>query len=206
LADLAAQRGKIQNPSVVYIGTELPNSSVREMPQGRDIVLLTSGQKHKRNDMAVEIFKRTQDASLVFIGNAQAILNSLSTENRAWVSGSDRVNFTGYLTRDELYARLQAAWCLLTCSELESFYMVAVEAMAVGCPVLVADKTSARESIGDAGLLFKNETDAAAQLSKLSEPKVWEEMSKRGKIWSQQFDATLCTNDFVRKCDEALGR
>lgn len=206
LMSLAAQQRQIKNPSVAYIGSELPTSKTRDIPKQRDIVVTSSGQKYKQNDMAVAIAKQIPNARLIFIGNDTAIFNSLSQDNQDWAKTSDRVTFTGFLNRDALFDRLRTAWCLLSCSELESFYMVAVEAMAVGCPALVADRTSASESIGDAGFLFSDAQDAVAQLAKLEDAATWKTMSKAGINWSQQFEANRCAAAFVEKINKVVNR
>jgi glycosyltransferase involved in cell wall biosynthesis len=206
IRDLGYQKNVPKNALVSYIGSELPKHEMRATAANREIVCVTSGQSHKRNDMAVAIFKGLQDpdARLTFIGNEAAILGSLTDENRAWVRSSESVTFAGYLNREQLFSWLRGSWCLLSCSELESFYMVAVEAMAVGCPAVVANKTSAQESVGTAGLLFDDIDQAVLQLKKLGDNDFWAQVSEQSYTWSQAFEADTCAAEFIGKVGSVL--
>jgi glycosyltransferase involved in cell wall biosynthesis len=66
---------------------------------------------------------------------------------------ADRVTWHGYLRQPQLAVLLNRCLCLVSTSRIESFCMVALEAMARHCPPIVADTTSMPESVGSAGVL-----------------------------------------------------
>ena len=92
-------------------------------------------------------------------------------------------------------------------SELESFYMVAVEAMSVGCPVVVPQISSIEESVGDAGLTFASgDVDGALEyIEKLLDPGYRSEWSSRSCEWAAQFDASVCADRIVQSVAEKMG-
>ncbi len=65
---------------------------------------------------------------------------------------SDRFEFLGRVRSDALGELLASAVALVMPSKLESFGLPYYEAMAVGCPVLAADRAFAREACGPAAL------------------------------------------------------
>lgn len=70
---------------------------------------------------------------------------------------ADRVVVTGWLSDEEKIALYQAATVYASPSIYEGFGLTPLEAMACGTPVIVADRTSLPEVVGDAGLLVEPE-------------------------------------------------
>jgi glycosyltransferase involved in cell wall biosynthesis len=66
-----------------------------------------------------------------------------------------RVVVTGWLTDEEKIALYQSATVYASPSIYEGFGLTPLEAMACGTPVLVANRTSLPEIVGDAGLLVE---------------------------------------------------
>ena len=195
----------IKKPAVVYTGvdTHLVDSREVSVPQGTNLVCITSGAVHKNNDEVINLIRLCIDIipeiRLKIFGDPNGILASLSTINRMFVVEKDFVELSGYIPRDQLEVELRRAKALVTASTLESFYMVAVEAMARGCPAIVVDQTSARESVGDAGLLYsKTDLDAALQyLVDLQDPAIWTQRSEASIEWAEKFKETDCVQKFV---------
>jgi glycosyltransferase involved in cell wall biosynthesis len=65
----------------------------------------------------------------------------------------DAVTFTGYVPQRQLACELRAAHVLAFPSFFEGFGIPVLEAMAAGLPVIVSDRTSLPEVVGDAGLV-----------------------------------------------------
>ena len=83
--------------------------------------------------------------------------------------GSDNVTWLGRISDPELAALLQDCLCLAFPSFVEGFGLPPLEAMALGCPVVVSDRASLPEICGDAALYAAPDDPDAwlAQFSRL---------------------------------------
>ncbi len=157
--------GPVRNPRVIYAGIadDLIAASdrveSRSAEGSRRIVAITSPLPHKDNPtlvrMLADLVQREPDAGwqLDVAGGTdlqawepvRALARSLGVENC--------ITWHGFCSQHALTALLRQSLCLVSTSLLESFAMVATEAMARGCPPIVADCAAMPESVGDAGLL-----------------------------------------------------
>ena len=210
---IAAQgRTAIRNPIVSYIGAEFPSQLPVNIKMKRSgpFVTVTSGARHKRNDLTLEFFRRVlvkdPNSRLSIIGDSAAIRSSLSLKDRMFVDMSPAVKLHGYVGRTELYQLLAESKALISFSELESFFMIGIEAMSVGCPVIAADSSSIRESLGAAGRVVPagNVDAAVAEAQDLNSIKVYSRYSSMGRDWASAFEANKCARDFVYAFEGAL--
>lgn len=76
--------------------------------------------------------------------------------DRAWAQSPFRneIHLPGYLPAAELPAVMAAAALLLLPSRYEGFGLPALEAMAVGTPVVVSDRGALPETVGNAGVVL----------------------------------------------------
>lgn len=204
IADLA---GPARGPTMIaYTGIDIPAGAAARAVAGEKVVcLVTSGAAHKRNDIAFRAFRAFREgepeARLLVFGQEDAIRRSLPADLLGDARLMAAVRFGGYVDRPTLYAALCRSFALLTASELESFYMVALEAMVVGTPVVAADMSSVRESCGPAGLFFPagDWRAAAEHLAGLSDSVVWAARSRDSHDWARRFDADGLARDFVQR-------
>ena len=187
LFDLArARHGEIANGRVLYIGIEDRDEVLPPVGEPEPLLLLvTSSQPHKDNATVVQALEHLIRSRpevpwrLVIAGgrtpSAFDPLRALIAE----LGLKDRVEFLGFRPHDEIARIGGRALCLVSASLAESFCMVALEAMAWGCPSVVADASSMPESIGDAGLLARpsDPRDFAAQILRL-----WDDRTLRSGL------------------------
>lgn len=153
---------KINTPSVLYFNSTLRDDFKHLVPPSERkmnrIIAVTSNQPHKNNEalilMMQELNNNTSysDWKLVIVGgnkNSFLALESIALE----VGVLDRIDFVGRISDDELVDLLSTSLCLVTASRIESFCMVAVEAMSVGCPSIVTNCAAMPESVGPWGQL-----------------------------------------------------
>jgi glycosyltransferase involved in cell wall biosynthesis len=114
------------------------------------IVLLSSRAPHKNTDLITGMADRLALAGLrlVIVGGS---------DGRVFGGESDGANAPnvvrlGRLSDDELAALLQNCLCLAFPSLVEGFGLPPLEAMGLGCPVVVSDRASLPEICGDAAL------------------------------------------------------
>lgn len=210
----------IRRPEVVYIGlpkellTIAANNSATES-NSRRIMAITSPQKHKDNPtlvrMLAELSRREpeQNWQLDIAGGMAASVWEPLKELAKQEGVEDQIVWHGFCDRDKLTTLLQSAQCLVSASQLESFAMVALEAMARGCPPVVADCASMPESIGSAGLLAfpgnaQSFADAVQHIA--HEPNLRRQLVADGHQWIRKFQWAECGRAFSELIQEAEGR
>lgn len=106
---------------------------------------LDHAHEFKRVDLAIEAVARLRDAQphLIVVGGGPLRDRLAAMAEEAGVR--DRVHFAGALAGDELVDHYRAADFLVLPSEIESFGLVQVEAMACGKPVIVSDVPGCRD-------------------------------------------------------------
>jgi glycosyltransferase involved in cell wall biosynthesis len=84
-------------------------------------------------------------------------------------AAANHIVFTGYVSEAELPALYSGALCFVYPSYFEGFGLPVVEAMQCGAPVIVANRTSLPEVVGDAGILIDpfNHKDIAQAIDQL---------------------------------------
>lgn len=207
----------IRNPRTCYIGVELPDT--RDLTEaGRSdqppmLVAVTSGAAHKHNEYLFDLHRvlneeRGHRVGLKLIGVTPEVMERTEAlqARKAYALAKQDIAFLGYVDRQRLFAELASSLALVSFSELESFFMVALEAMAVGCPAIVADASSIRESVGEAGLLVPpGGVEAAADhVEMLLDPATRSAWAETGRTWSAAFEAGACADAIVETCIQAL--
>lgn len=98
----------------------------------------------------------------------------------------DKVSFMGYVQNDQLPEVYNSFSVSVSVSNSESFGVVAVEAMACGCPVVTSDADGFTEVVkdGETGFIVpkRNPEATASAIQKfIDSPDLREEMGKRGR-------------------------
>jgi glycosyltransferase involved in cell wall biosynthesis len=121
---------------------------------------------HKNLLRVTEAFARAvagRPGRLVIRGGGRDIHVQAVRERIAALGIGDRVDWPPYATDDELVSLYRRARMVLLPSLYEGFGLTALEAMACGTPVIVSNRASLPEVVGDAGLFVDPEdTDSIA--------------------------------------------
>lgn len=168
LMDIAHHRmgEKIRNPKLLYIGVNEEFYAVSS-PTGSGridrtrILLVSSPQEHKDNGTCIRAVKllcekRPDVPWRLVIAGGQDVSQWENFRRQADQLGvGDCVEFLGPVPLRQLAVLMRESLCLVNASRVESFCMVAVEAMAASCPAIVTDCTSMPESVGDAAVVVQ---------------------------------------------------
>ena len=166
LAGIAGRTtGPARGKRVIYIGLEDTaaglSGSAKTVEPGR-IFCVTSPAPHKDNRVLIAMLSQLVRArpevpwSLTIAGGreGEASFPEL-VESARQHEVADRITWLGYVDHSTLARHGSAALCLVSASRVESFCMVALEAMSWGCPAIVTSASAMPESVGDAGILVE---------------------------------------------------
>jgi len=106
------------------------------------------------------------------------------------VGVGDHVEWSGYLSDEQLLEAYLGADVLVHASRLEGFGLPVLEAMACGLPVVCADRSALPEIAGDAALLVDpDDSDAMADAirSVLDDPVLAADLARRGRAHAAAF-------------------
>lgn len=197
----------LSNEKVVYVGVAPEfqcrhdrnvSPDIEESEKSEVIIaVVSSPSPHKDNKTALNalallVNKRANVKwRMIFVGGLSRE-GWDETEIQAERMGvSQYVTFSGPIEKESLSALLGKCLCLVSTSLIESFCMVAVEAMKSCCPAIVTNSTSMPESVGNAGIVVQaREPDGFCNaIEKLYDNEQYrEEVIREGLVWSEQFE------------------
>jgi L-malate glycosyltransferase len=180
----------VRNPELVAaMRPRFADPATANKPQERLLVHLSNFRPVKRIQDVVQVFARVakaMPARLMLIGDGpdRSVAEYLARENNV----QDRIHFVG--KQDNVNELLPLADLMLMPSEMESFGLAALEAMACSVPSIATRVGGVPELIQDGhnGLLFDVgdiESMSAAAISLLSSPSRLEAMAKAGRKTAQ---------------------
>lgn len=117
----------------------------------------------------------------------------------------DQVFFLGHVSREELKALYQNAFCLCYVSFFGPENLPPLEAFSLGCPVIAADVPGASEQLGDAAIRVdpSNDLEIANALRLLSRDEAKrQELISRGKKRARRFTGPDFAKGLVALLDE----
>lgn len=105
---------------------------------------------------------------------------------------TDQVDFTGYVSQEQLASYFQHALGYVFPSTNEGFGLPVLEAFSFGLPVIISRQGALMEVAGDAALILEtNEEESLIQSMKLlvDDPDLRKELGDKGRIRLQEFSA-----------------
>jgi glycosyltransferase involved in cell wall biosynthesis len=177
---------------IVFVGTIEPRKNVGALLQA-----------------SARLFARKADAPpLVLAGRVAPACQGLLDEiRRGPLAG--RVRHLGYVTDQERQALYRDASMLVLPSREEGFGIPALEAMALGVPVVASARGALPEVVGDAGLLVEpDDIDglAAAMERLLTDEALARGCSERGTLRARQFNWNMSAARLAEAYRSAIER
>ncbi len=136
---------------VAYLGVDPSFAAVVRRPERSRPTILAVGtvERRKALGVAIEALADLPDARLVSVGPTTPY--EQECRERARMFGvSDRVDFRGYVSRDELLALYATATLAIAPSLYEGFGYAAAQALCAGIPLLASDAASHPEIVANA--------------------------------------------------------
>jgi glycosyltransferase involved in cell wall biosynthesis len=159
----------------------------RRLASRDTIVLIGSPAPHKNIEIILRMAAQLQSAGLrvALVGNADR-----DVFQRTGASHATNIHKLGRLPDTALAALLRDGLCLAFPSFVEGFGLPALEAMAVGCPVVASDRTSLPEVCGNAAL-YASPEDWGAWFGNFLQLRrnaaVRDSLIARGRVQAQHF-------------------
>jgi glycosyltransferase involved in cell wall biosynthesis len=183
------ERRVVEDRYILYVGSEHPRKNLE--------TLLRALARLRRE-------REFQDLKLVKVGAAGGREADFRARTLAFVRElglEDRVIFTERVPADDLPAYYSGAACLVLPSRYEGFGFPPLEAMACGCPVVVAEAGSLPEITGGAALRVPTEDDAGfaeAIRTLLVDRDLRARMRERGFARAREFSWRRAAEETVR--------
>ncbi|MCA1605455.1 MAG: glycosyltransferase family 4 protein, partial [Acidobacteria bacterium] len=121
---------------------------------------------------------------------------------------SNSVILTGYVPEADLPALYSGALCFVYPSYFEGFGLPPLEAMKCGAPVIVGDKTSLPEVVGDAALLadpFEVDSIASAMQRVIADSDLRAQLRVKGLERAKLFDWRETARQTLSVYEKAAG-
>jgi len=102
---------------------------------------------------------------------------------------------------------LLASRCMASYNPEEHFGIVPIEAMAAGCPPIVADGGGQRETVldGETGFLTKSPEELAVHMKKLlTDERLFKAISEKARIHARKFDREVLTKRWVELIESIM--
>ncbi|PIZ45934.1 hypothetical protein CO180_03235 [candidate division WWE3 bacterium CG_4_9_14_3_um_filter_41_6] len=164
---------KPEKISVTYEGVDSALTSFSQSEQtqnevlsrfgvsGEYVIYVGSAYPYKRVDVLVDALTHLpENISLVLVGSRNVFYQKI--EEIVRVKGLlHRVHLLGYVPDEELSFLYKHAICFVSASKEEGFGIPPLEAMGLGCPVVLSDIAVHKEVCGD-GAIYVNASDLRA--------------------------------------------
>lgn len=203
--------------SIVYNGVPdqwLLNSNVTPVKQREDVVVtLGNVSQYKRQSLVVqsvaELVHRRQMTSIryLILGSVsdsyrhelQKLINSLNV--------SENVRIEGRVPETRIRSVLSSSRCKILMSVCESFGIPCVEAMSLGCPVIVSDQCALPEICGRAAITVSADEpmELASQIYRvLTDDSIAEDLQQRGLRRCQEMRWSAAGERMAKVCEQIL--
>ena len=193
--------GTSKDITVIYNGIN-KNFFTEAMSEekGNYILYVGNVKPHKNLVRALEAFSllEAQDLKFKIVGKKENFITADKEVEKVAQKLGDKVEFTGYVSDNELRELYQRARLFLFPSLYEGFGFPPLEAMSCGCPVIVSNAASLPEVCGDAALYCDpyNPADIAVRIKQLlCNEALQAELRKKGTERVKLFSWERCAHE-----------
>jgi glycosyltransferase involved in cell wall biosynthesis len=200
---------------VIHEGVDTSKFNPNNKPIFRDkfksqYVILFVGAlvKTKNVDKLIRVFNYVQkriDASLVVVGEGPEKSNLMKIVKE--LNLTNKVFFEGFVKDDDLPYYYSSCDIFASCSIIEGFGLIFLEAMASGKPVVAFNIASIPEVVGNGGIIIKNfdlKEMAEKIIELLSNKEVYEEYSRRAREIAINHDWNIIARKYLNFFEKSL--
>lgn len=159
---------------------------------------------------AFNLYRKTYNHQICLVLSGSGLKEQRSIANIIKQNNlQDSVKILNYVDKNDLPALYKNAKCLVFPSLFEGFGIPPLEAMAVGCPVIVSNTASIPEIVGDSALLFDpNNIDSIVNAMHhiLNDEKLRKILIQKGTERVKKFSYTTVANKHLNIFSKALSK
>jgi glycosyltransferase involved in cell wall biosynthesis len=161
---------------------------------------------HRNFELALQALARSPLPHRLVVAGATPARDTDRLRRLAGELGvAHRLELLGVVGADEMPGWYGGAAALVATSELESFGLPVVEAMAAGTPVVAVRRTVYAETVADAGLLVDPTPEALARaMVDVTRPAARRRLVEKGHERAALFGFARYTDQLVEVCRDAL--
>jgi glycosyltransferase involved in cell wall biosynthesis len=200
---------------VIHEGVDTSKFNPNNKPIFRDkfksqYVILFVGAlvKTKNVDKLIRVFNYVQkriDASLVIVGEGPEKSNLMKIVKE--LNLTNKVFFEGFVKDEDLPYYYSSCDIFASCSIIEGFGLIFLEAMASGKPVVAFNIASIPEVVGNGGIIIKNfdlKEMANKIIELLSNKEVYEEYSRKAREIAINHDWNIIARKYLSFFEKSL--
>jgi glycosyltransferase involved in cell wall biosynthesis len=200
---------------VIHEGVDTSKFNPNNKPIFRDkfksqYVILFVGAlvKTKNVDKLIRVFNYVQkriDASLVIVGEGPEKSNLMKIVKE--LNLTNKVFFEGFVKDEDLPYYYSSCDIFASCSIIEGFGLIFLEAMASGKPVVAFNIASIPEVVGNGGIIIKNfdlKEMAEKIIELLSNKEVYEEYSRKAREIAINHDWNIIARKYLNFFEKSL--
>ena len=146
------------NPDVVRRWRVEPN---------RYVLYVSRLEPENNAHLVIEAFKKVRTAHRLLIVGDAPYAHDYINDLKARARGDKRIIFTGFVFGQDYRALQQNAYCYVHGTEVGGTHPALLEAMGFGNCVLTLAAPENIEAVGDAAILYEDETDLARKLQRV---------------------------------------
>jgi glycosyltransferase involved in cell wall biosynthesis len=146
------------NPDVVRRWRVEPN---------RYVLYVSRLEPENNAHLVIEAFKKVRTAHKLLIVGDAPYAHDYINDLKARARGDKRIVFTGFVFGQDYRALQQNAYCYVHATEVGGTHPALLEAMGFGNCVLTLAAPENIEAVGDAAILYQNESDLARKLQRV---------------------------------------
>jgi glycosyltransferase involved in cell wall biosynthesis len=200
---------------VIHEGVDTSKFNPNNKPIFRDkfksqYVILFVGAlvKTKNVDKLIRVFNYVQkriDTSLVIVGEGPEKSNLMKIVKE--LNLTNKVFFEGFVKDEDLPYYYSSCDIFASCSIIEGFGLIFLEAMASGKPVVAFNIASIPEVVGNGGIIIKNfdlKEMAEKIIELLSNKEVYEEYSRKAREIAIKHDWNIIARKYLNFFEKSL--
>jgi glycosyltransferase involved in cell wall biosynthesis len=165
------------------------------------LCMVGSVTEQKNHELFLDIIKELPSEYSALVVGDGPLLEKVKAKSHL-LNIDNRILFLGY--RTDVASIMKASDIVVIPSKWEGFGLIAIEAMAIGKPVICSNVDGLKEVVGDVGFVENNKEEYISDIMKLEYSKNYEEASNRSKERALLFSLDKMNKNYLELYKDLL--